>query len=166
MPNGSGHRRWGWQQSLPGELGAELLGTFTLVAFGCGSVAMSVAALNQSGRGKEAFVASGDWMVIAWGWALGVMFGVYLAGGITGAHLNPAVTIAMAFRRGFAWVKVLPYIGAQLLGAFLAAFLIYINYKGAIDSLDHVKHVTRGTGQVSQSYVLLSRPVPRVTCLT
>src|SRR5512132_1974045 len=67
-----------------GELLAEFLGTFVLIAFGDGVVAMAVAALNQSGRGTEIFAASGDWLLIAWGWALAVAFGVYVAGGVSG----------------------------------------------------------------------------------
>src|SRR4029450_6895903 len=81
-----------------GELLAEFLGTFVLIAFGDGVVAMAVAALNQSGRGTEIFAASGDWLLIAWGWMLAVAFGVYVAGGVSGAHINPAVTLALAAR--------------------------------------------------------------------
>jgi glycerol uptake facilitator protein len=71
-----------------GELQAEFLGAFVLIAFGDGVVAMAVAALNQSGRGTESFAASGDWLLIAWGWALAVAFAVYVAGGVSGAHIN------------------------------------------------------------------------------
>ena len=99
-----------------GELLAEFLGIFVLIAFGDGVVAMAVAALNQSGRGAEIFAASGDWLLIAWGWALAVTFGVYVAGGVSGAHINPAVTLALAVKRAFPWGKVAPYISAQLLG--------------------------------------------------
>jgi hypothetical protein len=82
------------------------LGTFVLIAFGDGVVAMAVAALNQSGRGELIFDASGDWLLIAWGWAFAVTFGVYVAGGISGAHINPTVTLAFAAKRGFPWKKV------------------------------------------------------------
>src|ERR671921_2556967 len=73
-----------------GELLAEFLGTFVLIAFGDGVVAMAVAALNQSGRGAEIFAASGDWLLIAWGWALAVAFGVYVAGGGRGGPQQTA----------------------------------------------------------------------------
>ena len=120
------------------------LGTFVLICFGDGVVAMAVAALNQSGRGTEIFAASGDWLLIGWGWGFAVAFGVYVAGGISGAHINPAVTLAFAARRGFPWRKVPGYIAAQLVGAFLGAVLVYVVYKGAIDSYERAHHITRG----------------------
>jgi hypothetical protein len=89
---------------------------------------MAVAALNQSGRGTEIFAASGDWLLIGWGWGFAVAFAVYVAGGISGAHINPAVTLAFAARRGFPWRKVPGYIAAQVVGAFLGALLVYIVY--------------------------------------
>ena len=133
-----------WRRTTAGELVAEVLGTFVLIAFGDGVVAMAVAALNQSGRGTEIFAASGDWLIIGWGWGFAVAFGVYVAGGISGAHINPAVTLAFAVRRGFLWRKVPGYIAAQLVGAFLGALLVYIVYKGAIDSYERAHHITRG----------------------
>jgi glycerol uptake facilitator-like aquaporin len=114
-------RTAGWRRTVGGELLAEFLGTLVLIAFGDGVVAMAVAALNQSGRGTQIFAASGDWLLIAWGWALAVAFGVYVAGGVSGAHINPAVTLALAVKRDFPWRKVIPYWGAQLVGAFVGA---------------------------------------------
>src|SRR5919206_2542470 len=136
--------RASWRRTTAGELVSELLGTFVLICFGDGVVAMAVAALNQSGRGTEIFAASGDWLIIGWGWGLAVTFGVYVAGGISGAHINPAVTLAFAARRGFPWRKVPSYIAAQMVGAFLGALLVYIVYKGAIDSYERANHITRG----------------------
>jgi glycerol uptake facilitator protein len=69
---------------------------------------------------------------------------VYVAGGVSGAHLNPAVTLALAARRGFEWRKVPGYVAAQLVGAFLGALLVYVVYKGAIDSYERANHITRG----------------------
>jgi len=137
-------RRAGWRAGDAGELVAECLGTFVLICFGDGVVAMAVAALNQSGRGSEIFAASGDWLIIGFGWGLAVAFGVYVAGGVSGAHINPAVTLAFAARRGFPWRKVPGYIAAQMLGAFLGALLVYIVYKAAIDSFERAIHITRG----------------------
>jgi glycerol uptake facilitator protein len=105
--------RTGWRVTIWGVLLSEFLGTFVLICFGDGVVAMAVAALNQSGRGTAIFAASGDWLLIAWGWALAVAFGVYVAGGVSGAHIDPAVTLALAVRRGFPWAKVVPYIVAH-----------------------------------------------------
>jgi glycerol uptake facilitator protein len=133
-----------WRRTVWGELSAEFLGTFVLIAFGDGVVAMAVAALNQSGRGTAIFVAAGDWLLITWGWALAVAFAVYVAGGVSGAHINPAVTLALAVRRNFPWVKVVPYIIAQLIGAFAAAALVYLVYHNAISSYEAANNITRG----------------------
>src|ERR671929_196837 len=111
----------GWRATPVGEYLAEFLGTFVLILFGDGVVAMAVAALNQSGRAESnhtIFLASGDWLLITWGWCMAVVLAIYVAGGITGAHINPAVTIALAVRRGFPWSKVPHYIFAQVAGAF------------------------------------------------
>src|ERR671924_756174 len=136
--------RASWRRTTLGELVSELLGTFVLICFGDGVVAMAVAALNQSGRGKDIFAASGDWLLIGFGWGFAVTFAVYVAGGVSGAHINPAVTLAFAARRGFPWRKVPGYIGAQMLGAFLGALLVYIVYKASIDSFERANHITRG----------------------
>lgn len=139
-----GRARPRWRRTVWGELSAEFLGTFVLIAFGDGVVAMAVAALNQSGRGTAIFVASGDWLLITWGWALAVTFGVYVAGGISGAHINPAVTLALAIRRNFPWAKVVPYMIAQLIGAFVGAALVYLIYHNAISSYEAAHNITRG----------------------
>lgn len=79
---------------------AEFLGTFVLILFGVGSVAVAVAGLPGSGR-QTADFGPANWLIISWGWGLAVVFGVYVAGGISGAHLNPAVTLGFAVRRDF-----------------------------------------------------------------
>lgn len=145
MDHGKVSRTANWRTTVWGEMAAEFLGTFVMIAFGSGVVAMAVAALNQSGRGELIFAASGDWLLIALGWALAVTFGVYVAGGISGAHLNPAITIALAVRRGFPWAKVLPYAAAQLLGAYAGAALVYLNYRDAIRSFESAHGIVRGT---------------------
>jgi glycerol uptake facilitator protein len=149
-------RRAGWRATTAGELAAECVGTFILICFGDGVVAMAVAALNQSGRGTAIFAASGDWLLIGWGWGFAVTFAVYVAGGISGAHINPAVTVAFAARRGFPWRKVPSYIAAQLVGAFLGAVLVYVVYKGAIDSYDRVHHITRGDPDSVATYSIFA----------
>lgn len=127
-----------------GELASEFLGTFVLILLGNGVTAMSIAALNQSGRGAEAFAASGDWLLLAIGWGLAVMFAVYVAGGVSGAHLNPAISVLLAARRGFPWRKVPAYAAVQVLGAFCGAAVVYLNYKGAIVSMETTADMTRG----------------------
>ncbi|MER6166421.1 MIP/aquaporin family protein [Streptomyces violaceorubidus] len=112
---------------------AEFLGTFVLILFGIGSVAVAVAGLPGSGR-QTADFGPANWLIISWGWGLAVVFGVYVAGGISGAHLNPAVTLGFAVRRDFPWRKVLPYWLAQVVGAFVAAALVYACYRWAIDA--------------------------------
>jgi glycerol uptake facilitator protein len=138
-------RRWRWQQTTAGELVAEFLGTFVIIAFGDGVVAMVVAALNQSGRGPKPFVAQADWLLIAWGWGFGVAFAVWVAGGVSGAHLNPAVTLAQAMRRAFPWRKVPSFWFAQVFGAFAAAALVYFNYHPAINAFHAANHIVKGT---------------------
>src|SRR5512132_272979 len=147
MAAASASARTGWRSTLLGELSAEFLGTLVLIAFGDGVVAMAVAALNQSGRAATdhtIFLASGDWLLITWGWCLAVVMAIYVAGGISGAHINPAVTISLAVRRGFPWTKVPHYIFAQVAGCFTGAALVYLNYKDAIKSYEHVTHAVRG----------------------
>ncbi|MFF7678487.1 MIP/aquaporin family protein [Actinacidiphila glaucinigra] len=127
------------REGLLGECLAEFLGMFVLVSFGCGVAAMAVAALPGSGRTSgvtTSFVGAGDWVMPVLGWALAVTFGIYVAGGVSGAHLNPAVTLAFAVRRRFPWVKVVPYVFAQLVGAFAGAVLVYAVYHDAISALD------------------------------
>jgi glycerol uptake facilitator protein len=148
-----------WRKTVWGEFLSEYLGTFTLIAFGDGVVAMAVAALNQSGRAETnhtIFLASGDWLLITWGWCIAVVLGIYVAGGISGAHINPAVTIALAVKRGFPWTKVPHYIFAQVAGAFTGAALVYLNYKDAIKSYEHVTHAVRGQTSSIASYSIFA----------
>lgn len=149
---------------LLGECLAEFLGTFVLIAFGCGVVAMAVAALPGSGRAATPttiFLAAGDWLLIAWGWALAVTFGVYVAGGVSGAHINPAVTLAMAVRRGFAWAKVLPYIFSQVVGAFTGAALVYLVYHNAISAFDSAMKGPKTNGHTLATFSIFATfPAP------
>lgn len=128
-----GDRRGALRAGTGGELLSEFLGTFVLIVLGCGSVAVAVAGLPGSGRQETPFDA-GNWLIIAFGWGLAVVFGVYVAGGVSGAHLNPAVTLALAVRRGFPWRKVAPYWAAQVVGAFAAAALVHALYAPAINA--------------------------------
>ncbi|MGW0080957.1 MIP/aquaporin family protein [Streptomyces sp. NPDC003393] len=149
---------------LWGECLAEFLGTFVLIALGCGSVAMAVAALPGSGRTEGPttfFLGAGDWLLIAWGWAFAVVFGVYVAGGVSGAHINPAVTLAFAVRRRFPWAKVLPYWGAQLVGAFAGAALVYAVYHDAINTFDAAMKGPKTNGHTVASFSIFATfPAP------
>lgn len=118
------------------EVSAEFLGTFVLMFFGLGvnaQVTLGKAEAPTSQHHSITQYDHGDWFSINAGWGLAVIFGVYVAGGITGAHINPAVTLAMAVRKRLPWKKVAPYVLAQLAGAFLASLLIYLVYYEAIN---------------------------------
>lgn len=127
---------------LAGEMLAEFFGTFMLLLLGDGSVALAVVGLPGSGRQVSAF-GPANWLIIIWGWGFAVVFGVYVAGGVSGAHINPAVTLGFALRRGFAWVKVIPYWFAQVAGAFCGALLVYAVYMSAINWYNTTHHLTK-----------------------
>jgi glycerol uptake facilitator protein len=110
------------------EFAAEFFGTMVLILFGVGSVAMVV--LFGSNPPIPGEVVKGGYTNICIGWGLAVTFGIYISGTISGAHLNPAVTIAMAATKRFPWGKVPHYIIAQFLGAFVAAGLVFADFHG------------------------------------
>jgi glycerol uptake facilitator protein len=144
---------------LWGELMSEFFGTFVLIAFGDGVVAMAVAALPGSGRTASSttiFQAAGDWLLITWGWAMAVAFAVWVAGGVSGAHINPAVTLAFAVRRKFAWAKVLPYWAAQVVGAFAGAALVYLVYYSAIDAFNLAAKTPKSGGNALATYSIFA----------
>jgi glycerol uptake facilitator protein len=98
----------------------ELLGTMLLIILGNGVVAGAVL------KGTKA--ENAGWIVITIGWGLAVTFGVFAVGGISGAHLNPAVTLGFAAVGDFPWADVPGYLGAQVVGAFLGATVVWIHY--------------------------------------
>jgi glycerol uptake facilitator protein len=108
------------------EFVAEFLGTMVVIMFGCGVVAMVV--LFGSTPGIPGEVVKGGYTNIVLGWGLAVTMGIYIAGSISGAHLNPAVTIALAVTKRFPWHKCGYYILAQCLGAFVGAALVFAVY--------------------------------------
>jgi glycerol uptake facilitator protein len=122
------------------ELLAEFLGTLVLILFGNGVVAMVV----LFGTGIPGEIVHGGYTNITIGWGLAVMMGIYIAGRISGAHLNPAVTLALAVYRDFSWRKVGPYIIAQVIGAFVAASIVYWNYMPAFQAFDPGLEKTAG----------------------
>lgn len=137
----SAENRMNSKPTLPAELIAEFLGTFVLILLGTGVVAMVV--LFPSRNPGETIHGGFTNITLAWG--LAVTMGIYIAGKVSGAHLNPAVTLALAVFRGFSWRKVLPYSFAQIAGAFAAAALVYWNYlpafRQADPQLDHTAGV-------------------------
>lgn len=122
------------QHTLFGECLAEFLGTGLIIFFGVGCVAAM----------KLAGADFGQWEIsIMWG--LGVAIAIYCTAGISGAHLNPAVTIALTLFHGFDKRKVLPYIAAQVLGAFCTAALIYSCYSNLFSDYEATHNIVRGT---------------------
>jgi MIP family channel proteins len=131
--------------SLKHELYAEFLGTLVLIAFGSGVVAQVILSHQQNG----------NYLSINFAWGLGVTMGIYIAGGVTGAHLNPAVTLALAVRRGFSWPKVIPYWIAQTAGAFCGAALVFFVYREAFDAFDNGARAVlgeKGTAGIFSTY--------------
>lgn len=100
---------------------AELLGTAILLILGDGVVA-NVCLARTGGH-------QGGWMVITAGWAAAVFVAVYAVAGVSGAHLNPAVTLALALTGKFAWAEVPGYMAAQVIGAFVGAALVWLAYR-------------------------------------
>jgi glycerol uptake facilitator len=103
------------------EIVAEFIGTFLLILLGNGVVANVV--LNDT-KGHNS-----GWIVISLGWGLGVFVGVAVAGPVSGAHINPAVTLGLASAGLFPWIKVLPFVAAQMLGAMTGALTVWLFYR-------------------------------------
>lgn len=103
------------------EILGEFLGTMFLVLLGDGVCA----AVNL----KKSKAEGSGWIVIAFGWAMAVTMAVYMSGFLGPAHLNPAVTIAMAMTGAISYGQVVPFILAQMLGAFLGAVLVWLAYR-------------------------------------
>lgn len=104
--------------SLGGQCFAEVLGTFILILVGDGAVAVDV------------FTGALGLWGVAMLWGLAVVLAVYAVGAVSGAHLNPAVTLTMALFRGFPWRKVVPYVVAQIVGAATAAWTLWVLWGG------------------------------------
>ena len=100
---------------------AEIIGTMLLILFGNGVVANVVL---KGTKGNDS-----GWIVITTGWAFAVFLGVVVAGPISGAHLNPIVTLGLALIGKFAWNQVASYVIAQMIGAMLGAFLVWLSHK-------------------------------------
>lgn len=119
----------------------EVFGTFILILLGDGVVANVGLAPRVAGTAY-------NWNTITIGWAFAVIIAVYVSAGISGAHLNPAVTLGLAVRRGFPWKKVLPFIVAQMIGAFLGAAAVYFTYRDGLVAAGMPNVWSTGPGSV------------------
>jgi glycerol uptake facilitator protein len=118
---------------LPARCFAEVLGTYLLIFFGCGAVHAAVLAGAQAGLWQVAIV-----------WGVAIMIAVYVVGGISGAHINPAITVALATWNRFSWKDVAPYVVSQLVGAFLAAATLFLLFHSFLADKEARHAVTRG----------------------
>ncbi|KNZ75395.1 hypothetical protein J132_03435 [Termitomyces sp. J132] len=115
---------------------AEFAGTMLLTIFGLGVNCQAVLSSNTRVSSPK-----GDWTSVTLGWGAAIALGVWVSGGISGGHINPAVTLAMATWRKFPWKKVPAYIFAQLMGALVGAAIVYANYFHALDVFEGGKGI-------------------------
>lgn len=121
------------QPGLFAVVAAEALGTFMLVLFGCGAVHAAVLSGAQSGLWQVAIV-----------WGISIMLACYVVGGVSGAHINPAITLGLAAWGKFPTGRVVPYIAAQMAGAFIAAAALYGAWGPLIEAKEKQLGVERG----------------------
>jgi len=132
---------------------AEFTGTFILVAFGTGAAAQSVLSFQNKG----------DFFSVDWGWGIGIILGALVSGGVSGGHLNPAITVAMALVRKLPVLKVFHYLIAQYLGAYFGSYIVLIVYKDALEYYETDRgeyRETPGTAQIFSSY-----PAPHLSII-
>jgi len=138
MPADTGAEMPDARRALIGELISEAIAILIVMTFGLSVAAMYT--LYDPSPYKTAY----------WGvcmtWGMAVSIAIYVTGAVSGTHANPAVTLALALYRGFPWKKVLPYWGAQLVGAFLGAAIVYALYYNVIDHYNAAQGLTRAGG--------------------
>jgi glycerol uptake facilitator protein len=134
---------------FPRWITGEFFGTFLLVFFGCGSVCAAVLTGAQVGVFQVAIV-----------WGLGIATAIYLTGALSGAHLNPAVTLSMAVWAGFSKARILPYIVAQMAGAFVASALLFYVFGNAITTFEATNGITRGAAGSEASAMVFGEYYP------
>lgn len=122
-----------WLRPLTARCMAEVLGTFILIFFGCGAVHTAVILGAQAGVWQVAIV-----------WGVAIMIAVYVVGGISGAHINPAVTVSMAVWRKLPWAHVAPYIASQMVGAMLAAAVLFALFHPQLTLIEKKNGIKRG----------------------
>ena len=118
---------------IPKWFTGEFFGTFLLVFFGCGSVSAAVLTGAQVGVFQVAIV-----------WGLGIATAIYLTAALSGAHLNPAITLSMAVWSDFPKRLILPYIGTQMAGAFVAAAVLFVIFENALTTFESTNGIVRG----------------------
>ncbi|MDA8351720.1 MAG: aquaporin family protein [Firmicutes bacterium] len=123
-------------RKLWGQCLSEFVGTFILIFIGCGSVAQMVLNNAELSQWEISFV-----------WGLAVSMAIYVTGAVSRTHINPAVTITVAMLRGFPWKNVMPYIVAQLAGAFTGAGLVYWLYRGGFAQFAQAENMVRGSAE-------------------
>lgn len=143
------------QHSLLGQCIAEFIGTGLLIFFGVGCVAALVLTGAEFGQWEVSII-----------WGMGVAIAIYCTAGVSGAHINPAVTIALASFHGFEKRKVLPYIISQLLGAFCSAALIYILYSNLFVDYEIANGFLRSSeAAISSAGIFSTYPHPSLSML-
>ncbi|KAH8920131.1 aquaporin [Atractiella rhizophila] len=146
--------RWGsWRHTMR-EAFAEYLGTCMLLLFGNGVNMQVFLSTNAGVAGSQA----GSYLSVNFGWGIGVLTGVYVSGGISGGHINPAVTFALAIWRGFPWKKVPVYWLSQILGAMTGSALVYLNYVNAINIYEGGPNVRTFLGENATAKYLSTYP--------
>lgn len=131
---------------------AEALGTFILVFLGCGAVHTAVTTGALSGSWQVAIV-----------WGIAVCLAAFLAGGVSGAHINPAITLCLALWQGFPRSRILPYWLAQLAGAALAALALYLIFADTIAAYEIKQGITRGLAGSEVTAALYGEYFPNPT---
>ncbi|KAB0402761.1 aquaporin-9 isoform X1 [Balaenoptera ricei] len=136
------------KSSLAKEMLSEFLGTFIMIVLGCGSVAQAVLS-----RGRH-----GGIITINTGFSLAIVMAIYVAGGVSGGHINPAVTFAMCLFGRMKWFKFPFYVGAQLLGAFVGAATLFGIYYDAFLSFAGGKLLV--VGENATAHIFATYPAP------
>lgn len=130
------------------EAAAEFLGTLVLIAFGSGVVAEVVLSGGANGSPLSIHLA----------WGIAVTMGIYVSAGVSGAHLNPAVTLSLCVLRGFPWGKLPAFVAAQVAGAFAGAALTFATYREAFTHFDG--GVRQVTGAQATAGIFSTYPQP------
>ncbi|BGP38045.1 hypothetical protein JCM10449v2_001972 [Rhodotorula kratochvilovae] len=144
---------WGTVRYALREPLAEFLGTLVLICIGIGADCQT----------KISQETMGAYQSMNWSWGFGVMTALYIAGGISGGHTNPAVTITLAIFRGFPWKMVPRYIIAQVLGGFCGALIIYGNYRRAINEYDPYKLIAATDYSNASATLFITAPTVGVS---